>query len=88
MHLGKKTYGIIYNRKVNKGKGAFGDCPFTFMWTNADTINWWLVLFFTFIDDYTRKIWVFFLKQKNEVYEHFCQYKTIVEKKVETTSKC
>jgi len=34
----------------------------------------------TFIDDYTRKTWVFLLKQKSEVFECFCQYKALVEK--------
>ena len=37
--------------------------------------------FLTFIDDYTRKTWVYFLKQKSEVFEHFCQYRSLVEKK-------
>lgn len=36
---------------------------------------------FTFIDDYTRKTWVFLLKQKSEVFECFRQYKALVEKK-------
>eukprot|EP00253_Pinus_taeda_P035154 PITA_35154 len=33
----------------------------------------------TFIDDYTRKTWVFLLKQKSEVFERFRQYKALVE---------
>ena len=33
-----------------------------------------------FIDDYTRKTWVFLLKQKIEVFERFHQYKALVEK--------
>lgn len=32
------------------------------------------------IDDYTRKTWVFLLKQKGEVFECFHQYKALVEK--------
>jgi len=35
----------------------------------------------TFIDDYTRKTWVFLLKQKSEVFEHFHQYMDLVENK-------
>ena len=34
----------------------------------------------TFIDDYTRKTWVYLLKQKSEVFEQFCQYKALVKK--------
>ena len=33
-----------------------------------------------FIDDYTRKIWVYFLKQKSEVFEQFYLFKALVEK--------
>ena len=34
----------------------------------------------TFIDDYTRKIWVYFLKYKSKVFEKFCHFKALVEK--------
>ena len=34
----------------------------------------------TFIDDYTRKTWVYMLKQKSEVFEKFRHFKTLVEK--------
>ena len=34
----------------------------------------------TFIDDYTRKTSVYVLKQKSEVFEKFCHFKTLVEK--------
>ena len=33
----------------------------------------------TFIDDYTRKTWVYFLKLKSEVFEKFCHFKALVE---------
>ena len=33
----------------------------------------------TFIDDYTRKTWVYFLKLKCEVFEKFCHFKALVE---------
>jgi len=35
----------------------------------------------TFIDDYIRNTWVYLLKKKSEVFEHFRQYKALVEKK-------
>ena len=34
----------------------------------------------TFIDDYSRRIWVYFLKQKNEVFDKFKEFKSFVEK--------
>ena len=33
----------------------------------------------TFIDDFTRKTWVYFLKNKSEVFEKFCNFKALVE---------
>ena len=34
----------------------------------------------TFIDDHTRKVWVYFMKQKSEVFGHFKKFKATVEK--------
>ena len=36
--------------------------------------------FLTLIDDYSRKVWVYFLKQKDEVFGKFKQWKAMVEK--------
>ena len=33
----------------------------------------------TFIDDFTRKTWFYFLKNKSEVFERFCNFKALVE---------
>jgi len=38
------------------------------------------IYFITFIVDYTRKIWVYFLKEKSEVFEVFKKFKAVVEK--------
>jgi transposase InsO family protein len=37
--------------------------------------------FLTFIDDYSRKTWVYFLQEKFEVFIHFLEFKELVEKK-------
>ena len=37
--------------------------------------------FVTFIDDHSRKVWVYFLRQKSEVYELFKKWKAMVENK-------
>jgi len=36
--------------------------------------------FLLFIDDFLRKMWVYFLKQKSEVFSTFKKFKAIVEK--------
>lgn len=36
--------------------------------------------FLTLIDDYSRKVWVYFLKHKNDVFLTFKQWKTMIEK--------
>ena len=36
--------------------------------------------FITFIDDYTRRTWVYFLKEKSEAFEVFKRFKILVEK--------
>ncbi len=33
-----------------------------------------------FIDDHTRKVWVYFMKPKNEMFQHFLNFKVMVEK--------
>ena len=35
----------------------------------------------TFIDDHTRKVWVYFMKKKSEVFNHFQSFKVMVQKK-------
>ena len=34
----------------------------------------------SFIDDHTRKMWVYFMKHKSEVYNHFKKFRAMVEK--------
>ena len=38
------------------------------------------IYFLTFIDDFSRKTWIYFLKQKSETFEKFKEFKTLVEK--------
>jgi hypothetical protein len=37
--------------------------------------------FVLFIDDYSRKTWVYFLKEKSNVFSCFKKFKTLIEKK-------
>jgi hypothetical protein len=34
----------------------------------------------TFIDDFSRKIWIYFLKEKNEVFKIFKEWKSLMKK--------
>ena len=41
----------------------------------------------TFIDDHTRKVWVYFMKEKSEVFTHFQNFKAMAEKLDRFTGK-
>jgi len=41
----------------------------------------------TFIHDFFRKVWVYFLKHKSKVFQKFKQWKTMVEKQKEKKVK-
>ena len=42
----------------------------------------------TFIDDHTRKVWVYFMKEKSEVFSHFQNFKVMVEKQTGHYVQC
>src|ERR1043165_3980097 len=44
--------------------------------------------FVTFIDDSTRKVWVYFLKHKSEVFDTFKKWKSAVELETDLKVKC
>jgi len=33
-----------------------------------------------FVDDFSRKCWIFFMQNKSETYSKFCEFKALVEK--------
>lgn len=37
----------------------------------------------TFIDDHTRKVWVYFMRKKSEVFEHFKNFRVLFEKEMD-----
>ncbi len=41
-----------------------------------------------FIDDHTKKVWVSFMKHKGEVFQHFLNFKAMVEKEKGVNIKC
>jgi len=44
--------------------------------------------YMSFIDDHTRKVWVYFMKHKGEVFQHFLNFKAMVEKEKGVSIKC
>ena len=50
------------------------------MWPSSICILFWFKYFLTFIDEYFRRTWVYFLKLKSEVFNIFLAYKALVEK--------
>ena len=46
---------------------------------NQNYFSLWMSLLCEFIDDHTRKVWVFFMKHKSEVFSHFKAFKAMVE---------
>ena len=42
-------------------------------------LEFWYVYYVSFIDDYSRKTWIYFLKGKNEVLNRFKEFKSLVE---------
>ncbi|MCO5574979.1 hypothetical protein L7F22_028776 [Adiantum nelumboides] len=42
----------------------------------------------TFIDDHTRKVWVYFMKEKSEVFTHFQNFKVMAEKQTGKYVQC
>ena len=41
-----------------------------------------------FIDDHTRKVWVYFMKEKSEVFTHFQHFKAMAEKQTGKYVQC
>ena len=50
------------------------------VWTTKATSIGGCHFFVTCIDDYNRKVWVYFMKRKSEVFGHFKAFKAMVEK--------
>ena len=44
--------------------------------------------FLTFIDDYSRKVWIIFLLSKDEVFGNFSEWKVLVENETKKKIKC
>ena len=66
---------------VNESQETFRDHPLDLCGPMKTPSTGGSNYFLKFIDDYSRKTWVHFLKYKDEMFVYFCQFKALVEKK-------
>ena len=72
-HVSKNVLELVHSNVWGPAKTAsMGGCRF----------------YVTFIDDHTRKVWVFFMKEKSEVFTHFQSFKAMAEKQTGKYVQC
>jgi transposase InsO family protein len=52
------------------------------MWSHVIFLTQWLFYYVIFIDDYSRKCWIYFLKSKSDTFDKFKEYKSFIEKNI------
>ena len=63
-HVSKEVLNVVHTDVWGPAKtSSMGGCRF----------------YVTFIDDRTRKVWVYFMQEKSEVFTHFQSFKAMVE---------
>jgi hypothetical protein len=58
------------------------------MGTSSGIISWWLSLLCYFIDEATRKTWVYCIREKSDVFDTFKKWKALVENETVKRLKC
>ena len=72
-HVSKDVFEIVHSNVWGPTKTvSMGGCRF----------------YVTFIDDHTRKVWVYFMKEKSEVFTHFPNFRVMVEKQTRKYVQC
>ena len=84
---GKQTR-VSFGTAIHNTKGVL-DYIHTDVWGPSRTISWGGNHYFvTFVDDYSRRVWVYPMKHKDEVYGIFLRWRKLVEnhmgKKIKT----
>ena len=57
------------------------------MWTHVFYLIKWVWYHVSFIDDFSCKTWIYFLKEKSEVFSKFKEYKALVENQTDRKIK-
>ena len=77
--LGKQARGSFLHDK-NVSRNVL-DIVHSYVWGPAKTTSMGGCTYYvTFIDDHTRKVWVYFMKEKSEFFVHFQNFIFLVEK--------
>ena len=73
---------------INLRKGVL-DYVHSNVWGLSPTISYGGAKYFVlFVDEFSRKVWVYVLKRKVVVFNTFKQFKVMVEKRTSRTIKC
>ena len=85
--LGKQSRAVFpHDQHVSK---EVLDVVHTDVWGPTKTTSMGGCRFYVmFIDDHTRKVWVYFMQEKSEVFTHFQSFKAMVEKQTGRYIKC
>ena len=57
------------------------------MWSNVINSLSGYVYYVSFIDDFSRKTWIYFMKNKDEVFSKFKEFKALIENHIEKKIK-
>jgi transposase InsO family protein len=60
----------------------------SYVWTTKTKSIGGCKYYVSFIDDHTRKVWVYFMKHKGEVFQHFLNCKAMVKEEKGVNIKC
>ncbi len=71
-HVSSKPLEMIHSDVLTTKTELIGGCKY----------------YVSFIDDHTRKVWVYFMKHKGKVFQHFLNFKAMVEKVKGVSIKC
>jgi transposase InsO family protein len=71
-HVSSKPLEMIHSNVWTTKTESIGGCKY----------------YVSFIDDHTRKVWVYFMKHKGEVFQHFLNFEAVVEKEKGVSIKC
>ena len=83
-----KQYRMRFKTTTHK-KGGILDYVHSDIWGSAQVVSKGGARYFmSFIDDYSRKVWVYFLKNKSEAFAKFKNWKVEVENQIGRKIKC
>ena len=57
------------------------------MWSNVIKFIKWVCILCFFVDDFSRKTWIYFMKNKDEVFSKFNEFKALIKNYIEKKIK-